>query len=107
MLRRHIADNDNNTDAAPVFDDDIELPGVDAGEIKSPQQVEIYDLDIPGDPDPIQLESIEEEKVEYQAPSVQAPKAVQAEPIPDRPRRSARIRTSPKTYTPSTSGSAW
>ena len=100
-------DDNNDTDTASVFDDDIELPGVDAEETKSTQQVEIYDLDIPGDPDPIQVETVKEEAVEYQAPDVQSPEAVQAEPIPDGPRRSARIRTSPKTYTPSTSGSAW
>ena len=90
-----------------MFDDDIELPGVDAEKTKAPQQVEIYDLDIPGDPDPIQVETVEEEAVEYQAPAVQAPKAVQAEPIPDGPRCSARIRTSPKTYTPIMSGSKY
>ena len=98
-------DNDNNT--ASVFDENIELPGVDAEETKAPQQVEIYDLEIQGDPDPIQVETVEEEAVEYQAPAVQAPKAVQAEPIPDEPRRSARICTSPKTYTPSMSGSKY
>ena len=75
-------DDDNDTDTASVFDDDIELPGVDAEETKAPQQVEIYDLNIPGDPDPIQVETVEEEAVEYQAPSVQATEAVQAEPIP-------------------------
>ena len=100
-------ENDNDTDTASVFDDDIELPGVDVGEIKAPQQVEIYDLDIPGDPYPIQIETVKEEAVEYQAPAVQAPEAVQAEPIPDGPRCSARIRTSPKTYTPSMSGSKY
>ena len=46
-------EDDNDTDTASVFDDDIELPGVDAEETKAPKQVEIYDLDIPGDPDPI------------------------------------------------------
>ena len=91
------ADDDNDTDTASVFDDNIKLPGVDAGEIKDPQQVEIYDLDIPGDPDPIQVETVEEE----------APEAVQAEPIPDGPRHSARIRMSPKTYTLSMSGSKY
>ena len=96
------ADDDNNTDTTSVFDDNIKLPGMDAGEIKAPQQVDIDDLDIPGKP--IQVETIKENAVEYQAPGVQAPKAVQAEPIPDRPRRSARICTSPKTYTPSMSG---
>ena len=101
------ADNDNNMDTASVFDDDIESPGVDAGEVKAPQQVEIYDLDIPGNPDPIQVETVEEEAVEYQAPAVQAPEDVQADPIPDGPRRSVRIRTSPKTYTPSMSGSKY
>ena len=100
-------DNDSNTDTASVFDDDIELPGVNAEETKAPQQVEIYDLDIPGNPYPIQVETVEEEAVEYQDPAVQAPEAVQAEPIPDGPRRSARIRTSPKTYTPSMSGSKY
>ena len=70
-------------DTTPVFDDDIELPGVDAEETKAPQQVEIDDLDIPGDPDSIQVETVEEEAVEYQAPAVQALKYVQAEPIPD------------------------
>ena len=99
--------DDNDTDTASVFDDNIELPGVDAEETKAPQQVEIYDLDIPGDPDPIQVETAEEEAVEYQAPAVQAPEAVQAEPIPDGPRRIARIRMSPKTYTPSMSGSKY
>ena len=98
-------DNDNDTDTASVYDDDIELPGVDAEETKAPQQVEIYDLNIPGDPDPIQVETVEEEAVKYQAPAVQAPEYVQAEPIPDGPRCSARIRTSPKTYTLSMSGS--
>ena len=78
---------------------------MDTEETKAPQQVEIYDLDIPGDPDPIQVKTVKEEAVEYQAPAVQTPKAVQAEPIPDEPRCSARIRTSPKTYTPSMSGS--
>ena len=97
----------NDTDTASVFDDNIELTGVDAGKIKAPQQVEIYDLDIPGNPDPIQVETVEEEAVEYQASSVQAPEAVQAKPIPDGPRRSARINTSPKTYTPSMSGSKY
>ena len=97
-------DDDNDTDTASVFDEDIELLGVDASEIKAPQQVEIYDLDIPGDPDPIQVETVEDEAVEYQAPAVQAPEAVQAEQILDGPRRSARIRTSTKTYTPSMSG---
>ena len=100
-------DDDNDTGTASVFDENIELPGVDAEETKAPQQVEIYDLDIPGDPDPIQVETIKEEAVEYQAPSVQAPEAIQADPIPDGPRRSARIRTSPKTYTPSMSGSKY
>ena len=56
-----------------MFDDDIELPGVDAEETKAPQQVEIYDLNIPGDPDPIQLETVEEEAVEYQDPAVEGP----------------------------------
>ena len=65
----------------------------------------IYDIDIPGDPDPIQVETVEEEAVEYQAPAVQASEAVQARLILDRPRHSARICTSPKTYTPSMSGS--
>ena len=46
---------DNNTDTASVFDDNIDIPGVDAEETKASQQVEIYDLDIPGDPDPIQV----------------------------------------------------
>ena len=46
-------DDDNDTDTASVFDDDIELPGVDAEETKAPQQVEIYDINIPGDPEPI------------------------------------------------------
>ena len=101
------ADDDNDTDTASVFDDNIELPGVDAGEIKAPQQVEIYDLDIPGDPDPIKVETVEEEVVEYQASAVQAPEAVQAEPIPDGPHRSARIRTSQKTYTLSMSVSKY
>ena len=87
------ANDDNDTDTASVFDDDIELPGVDAGEIKAPQQVEIYDLDIPGNPDPIQVETVEEDAVEYQAPAVQAPKTVQAEPTPDGPLHSARILT--------------
>ena len=90
-----------------MFDDNIELPGVDASEIKAPQQVEIYDLDIPGDLYPIQVETVKEEAVEYQAPAVQVPEAVQAEPIPDGPRRSARIRTPPKTYTPIMSGSKY
>ena len=62
--------DDNNTDTASVFDDDIELPGVDAEETKAPQQVEIYDLGISGDPDPIQVETIKEEAVKYQAPAV-------------------------------------
>ena len=75
-------EDDNDTDTVSVFDDDIELPGVDAEENKAPQQVEIYDLDIPGNPDPIQVETVEEEAVEYQAPAVQAPEAVHAEPIP-------------------------
>ena len=102
------ANNDNNTDTAYVFDDNIELPGVDAGETKAPKQVEmIYDLDTPGNPDRIQVETVKEEAVEYQAPAVQAPKAVQADPITDRSRRSARIRTSPKTYTTSMSGSKY
>ena len=100
-------DDNNDTDTASVFDDDIDLPGVDAEETKAPQQVEIYDIDIPGDPDPIQVETVEEEAVGYQATAVQAPEAVQAEPTPDGPRRSARIRTSPKTYTPSMSGSKY
>ena len=52
-------DDDNDTDTASVFDDNIELPGVDAEETKAPQQVEIYDLDIPGNPDPIQVETVE------------------------------------------------
>ena len=100
-------EDNNDTDTASVFDDDIELPGVDAEETKYLQQVEIYDLDIPGDPDPIQVETFKEEAVEYQAPDVQAPEAVQADPIPNGPRRSAKIRTSPKTYTPSMSGSKY
>ena len=100
-------DDDNDTDTASVFDDVIELPGVDAEETKAPQQVEIYDLDIPGNPEPIQVENVKKEAVEYQAPAVQAPEAVKAEPIPDGPRRSARIRTSSKTYTPSMSGSKY
>ena len=100
-------DDDNDTDTAYVFDDNIELPGVDAEETKASQQVEIYDLDIPGDQDPIQVETVEEEAVEYQAPSVQALEAVQAEQIRDGPCRSARIRTSPKTYTLSMSGSKY
>ena len=54
-------DDDNNTDTASMFDDNIELPGVDAGEIQPPQQVEIDDLDIPGDSDPIQVNTVEEE----------------------------------------------
>ena len=78
---------------------------MDAGEIQVPQQVEIDDIDIPGNPYYIQVETVEEEAVKYQAPAVQAPEAVQADPIPDGPRRSARIRTSPKKYTPSMSGS--
>ena len=61
-----------------MFDDDIELPGVDAEETEAPQQVEMYNLDIPGDPDPIQVETVKEEAVEYQAPAVQAPEDVQA-----------------------------
>ena len=80
---------------------------MDAGEIKAPQKVEIYDLNIPGDPDPVQVETVQDEAVKYQAPAVQASKAVQTEPIPDGPRRSARICTSPKTYTPSMSGSKY
>ena len=80
-------------DTASVFDADIELPGVDAGEIKAPQKVEIYDLNIPGDPDPVQIKTVKDEAVKYQAPAVQATKAVQTEPIPDGPLRSARIRT--------------
>ena len=55
----------------------------------------------------IQVETVEEEAVKYQAPAIQAPEAVQAEPIPDGPRHSARIRTSPKTYTPSMLGSKY
>ena len=100
-------DDDNNKDTASMFDDDIELPGVDAEETKAPQQVEIYDIDIPGDPEPIQVETVKEEAVEYQAPAIQAPEAVKADPIPDGPRRSAIIRTSPKTYTPSMSGTKY
>ena len=100
-------DDDNDTDTASVFDDDIELPGVDGEETKAPQQVEIYDLEIQGDPDPIQVEIVEEEAVEYQAPAVQAPEAVQAEPIPDGPGHIARIRMSPKTHTLSMSGSKY
>ena len=69
-------DDDNDMDTTPVFDDDIELPGVDAEETKSPQQVEIYDLNIPGDPDPIQVETVEDEAVKYQAPAVQALEAI-------------------------------
>ena len=37
-----------------MFDEDIELPGVDAKETKAPRQIEIYDLDIRSDPDPSQ-----------------------------------------------------
>ena len=70
------ANDDNDTDTVSVFDDDIELPGVDAGEIQAPQQVEIDDLDIPGNPEPIQVETVKEEAVKYQAPDVQAPEAV-------------------------------
>ena len=47
--------NNDDTYTASVFDEDIELPGVGAGEIRAPQQVEIDDLDISGDPDPIQV----------------------------------------------------
>ena len=100
--------NDNNdTDTASVFDANIELPGVDVGQIKAPQQVEIYDLNIPGNPDPIQVDTVEEEVVKYQAPAVLAPDAVQAEPTLDGPRHSSIIRTSPKTYTSSMSGSKY
>ena len=40
-------EDDNDKDTASVFDDDIELPVVDAEETKAPQQVEICDLNIP------------------------------------------------------------
>ena len=55
------ANDDNNTDTASVFDENIDLPGVDAGGIQAPQQVDIDDLNIPGDPDPIHVETAEEE----------------------------------------------
>ena len=95
------SDVDDDADEIPGVDpesvvEDIELPGVDTV-VDTPQQVEIHDLDVPiNDPDPIQVETVTE-SVEPSAP----------EPVvPTGPRRSARVRTQPKAYIPSMTGSS-
>jgi hypothetical protein len=80
--------------------DDIEIIGVDeAGqEDHAPQNVEIYDLDIPeADSPPIEVETVEPDTVEeVQAPA--APASV-AQPEQEGLRRSTRVRSKPKQRT--------
>jgi hypothetical protein len=94
----------------PVDVDHVELPGVDAGN-DTPQIVEIDDLDIQAaDPAPIEWEppvtvdTVDEIPAE---PVVPAPAPV-AQPV-ETPgiRRSARVRTQPKAYAPSMSGTRY
>ena len=94
---------DTNTDEIPgviqepVIIDNIEIPGVTAVENDTPQQIEINDLDIPEtNTDPIIEENIIDD-TEYPVVTEQ----------PQEPRRTGRVRTQTKSYTPSMSGSKY
>ena len=100
---------DTNTDEIPgvihepVIIDNTEIPGVTAVENDTPQQIEINDLDIPEtNTDPIIEENIIEDTVYPVVPTIPA----QTEQ-PKEPRRTGRVRTQTKAYTPSMSGTKY
>jgi hypothetical protein len=101
----HDTDEDDEipgVDLYPVADEDIELPGVDTGENDTPQQIEIDDLDIHNqDPAPIAAETAQEGPVTHQDA------VTPVEPETGGPRRTGRVRTQTKHYTPSMSGSKY
>ena len=105
--------------------DDVELPGVDVGDIvevgeenQTPQTIEIDDLDIPEpDPDPFEPEPDPnpfEPELTIEAPAAVPPvaeaptqPALEAPAEPPPTRRSTRTRRQPKSYVPSMTGSKY
>ena len=72
----------------PVIDDNIEIPGVDGeeGSEDPAPQIEINDdLEISSDPNPIQVETVQEETAQHLAP------AIEPVQLPE-PRRSSRVK---------------
>ena len=102
---------------APVFDDDVELPGVDMDGPEDPPEIQVDDLDEPEpDPAPVEVdqapaevvvETVDEvEEQDIGAPTVE-PAAPAEVPAAEGPRRSTRTRSAPRDYTPSMSGSRY
>ncbi len=97
-------------DPEPVVDDAIELPGVDAVENEALQQVEIHDLDR-SDQDPAPIEQdpapIPEETVDEGVPETPLAAPVPTEDPDGGLRCSSQVRTKPKEYVPSMTGSKY
>ena len=103
---------------APVFDDGVELPGVDMGGNDDPPTVEIDDVDeAQDDPAPVAEDQAQDQappevvaetfdEAEAQEPAEPAVEPAVATDVPgaEAPCRSARDRSTPKSYAPSMTG---
>ena len=108
---------DADNEEAPVFDDDVELPGVDMDGNEDPPVVQIDDLDDPYEnpapiiqeqaPPDVVVETVDEaEAMEPAEPAVE-PAVVPDVPEAAAPRRSTRVRSVPKDYVPSMTGTRY